>query len=446
MTKILNLGVSTHIEENFREYAIYTLENRGIPNFYDSLTNVQRIILHNAPKTFNKTMSLIGAAISSGYHHGDSSLEGAINRLAKTWGCSHPILEGDGFFGTQVNQEAAAARYTSIKINQKIKEIIQFWEVINEKNIDGVPAHFNLPVPIGLLTTTIGISVGYKTLILPRRLEDIIKPPEEAKPFFMGFDGEIEKVPGRSATWILSGLVEKSTKDRTISIEALPPLMRYDKFLQKIDRILDEYDYQLENSSRTDVQLEFRFNNLTKQTCEEVYEKIRRATKIQVTESVIYIKDGKVFEYSSVDDYLKDFFEENEFRKLRFLSHQLNELLEEKVFNESKLEYLQTFLKHKYASTQEILDVLSRYPKPIQDKLKTISLLQLSNEELQKTRTKIKELTEKIADKTERFNKQQEKTITLTQIKKYRNTSPKEVALDIPAYLSDVEVFDVETF
>lgn len=65
------LGISKQIDINFRNYALYVLENRGIPSFYDALTNVQRVSLVNAPKSFSKTISLVGSCISNGYHHGD---------------------------------------------------------------------------------------------------------------------------------------------------------------------------------------------------------------------------------------------------------------------------------------------------------------------------------------------------------------------------------------
>ena len=65
------LGITKQIDINFRNYALYVLEHRGIPSFYDGLTNVQRVSLMNAPKTFSKTISLVGSCISNGYHHGD---------------------------------------------------------------------------------------------------------------------------------------------------------------------------------------------------------------------------------------------------------------------------------------------------------------------------------------------------------------------------------------
>ena len=56
----VNLPISKQIDYQYREYALYVLESRGVPSFNDGLTNVQRLILQNAPSQYNKTLSLIG--------------------------------------------------------------------------------------------------------------------------------------------------------------------------------------------------------------------------------------------------------------------------------------------------------------------------------------------------------------------------------------------------
>lgn len=71
MNKTFRLPISKLIDTKFREYAVYVLENRGIPSFYDGLTTVQRYILMNSPSSFQKTLSVVGRAIEEGYHHGD---------------------------------------------------------------------------------------------------------------------------------------------------------------------------------------------------------------------------------------------------------------------------------------------------------------------------------------------------------------------------------------
>ena len=54
MNKYLN--ITDQINTQYRTYALYVLQSRGIPNFYDALTPVQTLILENSPNKFNKTI------------------------------------------------------------------------------------------------------------------------------------------------------------------------------------------------------------------------------------------------------------------------------------------------------------------------------------------------------------------------------------------------------
>ena len=146
-----SISITDQVNQKYREYALYVLQSRGIPNFYDSLTPVQRIVLQNSPSQFNKTIGLVGEVIRTGlYHHGDSSLAGAISKLARPFGCSYQLLEGDGFFGSPVNPTPSAARYTSVKINPSIKNIVQQHSDLNDKNEEGGTDYLNLEITIGL--------------------------------------------------------------------------------------------------------------------------------------------------------------------------------------------------------------------------------------------------------------------------------------------------------
>ena len=69
--KIVKLPISKFIDVKFREYAIYVLTSRGIPDFFDALTPVQRYIFKNTPLSYIKTLSVVGNVMSDGYHHGD---------------------------------------------------------------------------------------------------------------------------------------------------------------------------------------------------------------------------------------------------------------------------------------------------------------------------------------------------------------------------------------
>lgn len=66
------ITITEQIDEDYRSYALYVIQSRGIPNFYDSLTPVQRLILLNAPTNFKKTVGVVGEVFATGlYHHGD---------------------------------------------------------------------------------------------------------------------------------------------------------------------------------------------------------------------------------------------------------------------------------------------------------------------------------------------------------------------------------------
>jgi hypothetical protein len=66
------LSITDQINTQYRDYALYVIQSRGIPNFYDFLTPVQRLILENSPSRYNKTVGLVGEVIKTGfYHHGD---------------------------------------------------------------------------------------------------------------------------------------------------------------------------------------------------------------------------------------------------------------------------------------------------------------------------------------------------------------------------------------
>jgi DNA gyrase subunit A len=98
----INLNISDQINHQYRTYALYVLQSRGIPNFYDALTPVQRLILENSPGKFNKTIGLVGEVIKTGlYHHGDCFLYNTKINLAD---------------GTQVSIGDWAEKFPDIKL------------------------------------------------------------------------------------------------------------------------------------------------------------------------------------------------------------------------------------------------------------------------------------------------------------------------------------------
>ena len=391
-----HLTITDQINTQYRSYALYVLQSRGIPNFYDSLTPVQRLILENSPSRFSKTVGLVGEVIKTGlYHHGDSSLAGAISKLARPFGCSYGILEGDGFFGSPVNPSPSAPRYTAVKINQKIRDIITKNSDLNEKNEEGGHNWIHVEVPVGLLTHIVGIAVGYRSNILPRKFEDVVEYLQGStkllKPYFKDFSGKISKYMNEDNSWLLESGLEVDSNRKIIRIFDLPPVMRYDSFINKLESKLEKsgYDYRIENKSQSKCELAVQIKgNVTPEAFIYIADHISKLTKIIVKEDVIFVRDGNVMEFGSVREYLDHFKQHLELVKLKRLVRDNDDNLKELAFLEAKLLFL-NFMIEKKRKNDEIIKFLSDFPSWISSRLQRIEIVKLSPEYIKETKDAI---------------------------------------------------------
>lgn len=445
------LSISDQINHKYREYALYVLQSRGIPNFYDSLTPVQRIILENSPSHFNKTIGLVGEVIRTGlYHHGDSSLSGAISKLARPFGCSYQVLEGDGFFGSPVNPSPSAARYTSVRINSEIKTIVNRHQDLNEKNEEGGHDWLHVEVPVGLLTHVIGIAVGYRSNILPRKLEDIVEYLEGKnkilKPHFRDFTGKIFKFENQENVWLIESGFESNASKRTIRIFDLPPVMRYDSFMEKLISKLSSYGYEfkLNNNSQSKCDVTVWFSKIQPKEFQSVVDLIKKLTQIIVKEDVVLIKDGGVAQFGSVKEYLDAFKIHLETVKLRRLKKDFENLEYDLEFLEAKLKFL-IFMSQKKRTNEEITNFLSQFVSWISSKLSHIQIVKLSSDHIAETEAEIKRIKQLIKETKILIKKQESVVKALGQIKiKSRSASLMPVGSDPLKINTDIEIFSPE--
>lgn len=445
-SKIIRLPISKQIDINYRNYALYVLEKRGIPSWSDGLTNVQRLILLNTPSSFNKTLTVTGACIKDGYHHGDRSLNGAINKLAKSFGCAEPMLIGDGFFGSPVNTEAAAGRYTAIKSNPTFANIIKENHFLNNKNDEEAWNPLWVKYPIGLVTSIVGIAVGYKTTVLPRKLEDI-KDYYEGKikqvlPYFRDFTGTVERYDNMDKTWLISGDVTVNDKKQEIVINDMPPLIKYASFLKKLDKIIETYGRcKIANKSSMKVNMILTFQG-HKQEWPKFKDSIVKATKILVTETPVFIKDGIVIQYEKIEDYLDDFKYRQSQLELERTKYFLTQTDWELEFNRAKKMYLE-FMLEKKRKDSEIDTFLNKFHKNISTRLNGILLRHLSAEELKRTIDKIKELEKKQKDlqkQVTRLEKSFAKLKDIAMTRGVKNKASKDL-FDSVETINGIDVF-----
>jgi len=420
---ITRLPISKFIDIKFREYAIYVLEQRGIPSFYDALTPVQRYILMNAPSSFQKTLSLVGNCIADHYTHGDSSLMKSISKLTRPFGLGLQILEGYGFFGTEICPEPAAARYTSVRISSKTNDILKKYKHLFEKDEEGPYHPFWIDIPLGLTTPIIGIAVGYKTIILPRKLEDIQKYLEgkikSLKPYFIDFAGTIEKYKGLKNIWLISS--KFNIIGNKIEIRGIPPILKYTSTIKRLDFLFEKFNEQIRiiNNSNTKVNIDVIYIGKKKEEWIEIQQFCKKVFSIIVTENPIFIKDNQVLIYDTVEQYLDNY--QWQLKRLAYNKslYERNFLLKELEFNKVKEQFI-NFILLKKRSVNEIDEFIKLYESNIKDRLERLTSKKFTKDELIETSQKIKELIIELKEKEKElkqsksnFNKIEDPTLKI---------------------------------
>ncbi len=167
------------MDDNFLQFASYSICDRAIPTVEDGLKPVQRRILHTLSEMddgrFIKVATVVGRTMF--YHpHGDQSIYGALVNLAN----KRYLIEGQGNFGNIYTGDAAAApRYIECRLTDLARE-----EIFNPKTTQFIPSYDGrnkepvfLPakLPLLLMLGANGIAVGMSTLILPHNFIELLQ-------------------------------------------------------------------------------------------------------------------------------------------------------------------------------------------------------------------------------------------------------------------------------
>jgi DNA gyrase/topoisomerase IV subunit A len=384
----------------------------------------------------------------------NSSMAQAISKLARPFSCSDQILLGDGFFGTPVNPVPSAPRYTQVKISSKYKEIIEKYKDLNTPNEEGGFDWIHVDYPVGLSTHIVGIAVGYKSNILPRKPEDIISylngnKSKKLKPYFRGFKGKISKMDSLRSAWLIEGEVETDVHNRTFKINSISPLQRYESFFARLNTILERkgLNYKMDNFSTDEVKISIKFR-CTDQEFKEISAILAKETKQIVTENIVFVRDGSVLEYDSIEEYLEDFIVHKEKTILKRYERDLLYLTDELEFLEAKLKFL-IFMQEKKRVTEEVLEFLSAYKREISRRLESISLVKLTKEEIIKTKEEINSIKSDIKNKNTEIKNQRVKVKAVEKenslIRKTTKSKATSLLGDLKEeYHDGIKIFDPE--
>ncbi|MGC1503653.1 MAG: DNA gyrase subunit A [Sulfitobacter sp.] len=184
-------GPSVTIEHEMRtsylDYAMSVIVSRAIPDLRDGLKPVHRRILfamhetgNTHDKSYRKSARPVGDVMGQYHPHGDSAIYDALVRMAQDFSMSLPLLDGQGNFGSMDGDNAAAMRYTEVRMDKPAaylladidKETVDFQDNYDGKQKEPtvLPARF----PNMLVNGAGGIAVGMATNIPPHNLGEVI--------------------------------------------------------------------------------------------------------------------------------------------------------------------------------------------------------------------------------------------------------------------------------
>jgi len=185
---INNLLIQDEMRECYLDYAMSVIVGRALPDVRDGLKPVHRRVLYAmhmlnnySNKPFMKSARVVGDVIGKYHPHGDSSVYQAVVRLAQDFSMRYPVVDGQGNFGSIDGDNAAAMRYTEVRMKKLAEEMLKD---IDKETIDWQPNYDDslkeprvLPtrVPTLLINGSAGIAVGMATNIPPHNLTEIMK-------------------------------------------------------------------------------------------------------------------------------------------------------------------------------------------------------------------------------------------------------------------------------
>ncbi len=174
------------IQRSYLDYAMSVIVGRALPDVRDGLKPVHRRVLYamwdggyRPDRGWNKCSRVVGEVMGLYHPHGDSAIYDALVRLAQPWAMRHTLVAGQGNFGSQGNDKAAAMRYTECKMAPLAMEMVR---EIDQNTVDFMPNYDNreqeptvLPArfPNLLVNGSTGIAVGMATNIPTHNLREV---------------------------------------------------------------------------------------------------------------------------------------------------------------------------------------------------------------------------------------------------------------------------------
>jgi DNA gyrase subunit A len=183
----LPVSLEEEMRRSYLDYAMSVIVGRALPDVRDGLKPVHRRVLYamhelsnDWNKAYKKSARIVGDVIGKYHPHGDTAVYDTIVRMAQDFSLRYPLVDGQGNFGSVDGDNAAAMRYTEIRMARIAHELLAD---IDKETVDFGPNYDGsehepliLPskIPNLLINGSSGIAVGMATNIPPHNLNEVV--------------------------------------------------------------------------------------------------------------------------------------------------------------------------------------------------------------------------------------------------------------------------------
>ena len=185
--RIIKINIEEEMKKSYIDYSMSVIVARALPDVRDGFKPVHRRILYGmmelgntSDKPYKKAARIVGEVLGKYHPHGDSSVYGALVRMAQDWAMRYPLVDGQGNFGSVDGDSPAAMRYTEArlkKIGEDMMQVLYKETVDFTNNFDDTlqePTVMPTRIPNLLVNGASGIAVGMATNMPTHNLSEVI--------------------------------------------------------------------------------------------------------------------------------------------------------------------------------------------------------------------------------------------------------------------------------
>ena len=185
--RIIKINIEEEMKSSYIDYSMSVIVARALPDVRDGFKPVHRRILYGmmelgntSDKPYKKSARIVGEVLGKYHPHGDSSVYGALVRMAQDWAMRYPLVDGQGNFGSVDGDSPAAMRYTEARLKKIGEDMMQdlYKETVDfTNNFDDTlqePTVMPTRIPNLLVNGASGIAVGMATNMPTHNLSEVI--------------------------------------------------------------------------------------------------------------------------------------------------------------------------------------------------------------------------------------------------------------------------------